>query len=699
MKKILLLTLTMVVVFALSGCALIPDDVLANMASFTEGIPFVGESLAAKLHTHDYSESKVLAEPDCLAAGRIKYICACGESKVEPYGEPLGHDNKAVFKIEPTCTEGGRAKYDCQRCHTVSSEDLEPLGHSYEKGEPSRFAYCERGCGNYTFTVGDNKYKDVIVYTFVDSDLDEFNVLFDELKAIIDAADAYDPELHAYEEGTPLHEDYLAMEAKYEELYDVLAYVATQCQIAEVEYHLDMDSEEKENNYDHVSEVRTELVSRFYSFSKPIYDSMYRDFYYYGMTEQEIMAFIFDSDAVSNPEYKALTDRNNEIQIAFNNLTKPEEDPEVLTLYAEFVANNKRMAEIMGYENYLEYAYENVYSREYTYQEVSEVVGYVKEHLVDVYCDIYDKYMYLTSSGGFSQADISDYYSQVLYSFFEDEKGNKTVNDYIDLMAFTSNPDKQITFSDEFNNLISDGNLFRGDYEGAYVTYLMDLELPIAYFGPGYDSPSTIVHEFGHYMNEIYNDSEYDQSYDLLEMHSQGNELLYLHFVKDQLTKNALELCESYQMLVMLDTVMAALAVDSFEQAVYTDTYTGTYSSEIMADGTITSDEYDKLYKGILIDFGTDDYQMAEYWRYVTINAPCYYVSYSVSALSVLQLYDMADDEGFDAAKDAYLKLFTYTDVDPEMNTEQILDYAGLLSFTDEELYVQLEEMVAEMVK
>jgi hypothetical protein len=76
----------------------------------------------------------------------------------------------------------------------------------------------------------------------------------------------------------------------------------------------------------------------------------------------------------------------------------------------------------------------------------------------------------------------------------------------------------------------------------------------------------------------------------------------------------------------------------------------------------------------------------------MTITSPCYYVSYSVSAISVLQLYEMAHTDGFDVAKDAYLKLFTYVDEDDEMTMEEILEYAGMLSFDNEELYVNLKE-------
>ena len=46
---------------------------------------------------------------------------------------------------------------------------------------------------------------------------------------------------------------------------------------------------------------------------------------------------------------------------------------------------------------------------------------------------------------------------------------------------------------------------------------------------------------------------------------------------------------------------------------------------------------------------------------------------------------------GFDVAKDAYLKLFTYVDENPEMTMEEILAYAGMLSYNDEELYVNLK--------
>ena len=79
----------------------------------------------------------------------------------------------------------------------------------------------------------------------------------------------------------------------------------------------------------------------------------------------------------------------------------------------------------------------------------------------------------------------------------------------------------------------------------------------------------------------------------------------------------------------------------------------------------------------------------------MTITSACYYVSYSVSALSVLQLYEIAHTDGFDTAKDAYLKLFTYVDENPDMTMEEILTYAGMCSFKDENLYIDLKNYLS----
>ena len=650
------------------------------------------ENTAALGHDFQVTEEK---QANCSKDGYVKSACAnCGETQEEVI-PATGHNFQVTSKTAATCNKDGVTKYKCKNCGYKKEEKSPKTGHNFEDFvEQSRLMRCTNDfCSYAKFADGNGKYKEVLVYSFSEEDLAEFDTIFNELDAIIKAAAPYDKTLHAYEEGSDTEAAYLVMEAKYEELYAILEYVTAQYQLAEIEYRVSM-SAAKEENYNYISDLRTELVADFYSFSGPIADSMFREYYYYGMTDEEILAFVLESDSVANEEYMALTKRNTEIELEFMEIRANADTSELIPdLYAEFVSNNNRIAQILGYDNYLEYAYENVYDRDYAPSDVAEIREYVKQYITPVFKKAYSRWDELVANVDFNGNSYLNYETYINESFFSNYVSNHMLNDYIDLLNFTSNPDKQITFSDAFNGLLGDGNLFRGNYQGAFVTSIYGLDIPVAYFGGGsYSSAFTVVHEFGHYMNEVYGGGKFSQSYDLLEMHSQGNELLFLAYLQSRLPEGSCDLVETYQLVNMLYTVMAALAVDTFEQAVYLDYYDGPAAATIMADGTITADEYDALYADIVKDLGAPEYLDSTYWRSVTIGSPCYYVSYSISALSVLQLYSTATLD-FDTAKDSYLKLFSYVDTYKSeeeyeyMTTEETLIYAGMYGFTDEEMY------------
>ena len=651
-------------------------------------------------HTHNFviSEEESKAAK-CIYSGIEVSYCSCGERQ-EIELEKLGHDMQFNIEVKPTCTLPGTTYYKCSRCEERSSTPIDAPGHAYDDApsEPSRVIVCKNeGCTSTKWADDNGKHDEALTFHFTAEDEAKINAKYDEVLAMIEAAPKYDAALHGYAETGALADEYATVDEAHTELYDLIEYAISQRQLAQVAYYCDMYNTELEETYSYMMDYHTEVVAKFYTLSRPFYDSCYRDYFYHGMTEEEIKAYLFDSDAVSNPEYTALKDRNNAIEIEFLDMTNPEVGDRLPILYAEFVENNNKMAKILGYDNYLEYAYENVYERDYTYVDVANLSEYVKTYLSPAFNSIYGKW---STISGYTEDDIKTYYTYIQDPFFASLKGNSSVNDYIDLFTFTSNPDKNISFSDEFNKLMGEGNMFRGNYEGAFVNKIYSVNLPIAYFGKGYDSCFTVVHEFGHYMNEIYNsdmDDEFEQSYDLLEMHSQGNEILYLYYIEnnDEMSEKAHELVRTYSLVNMLYSIMAGMTIDSFEQAVYLNKYEGTNADVIMADGKITYDEYDLLYTGICTNYGVAS-AIDGYWRNgMTITSPCYYVSYSVSSISVLQLYEMANTDGFDAAKDAYLKLFTYMDEDDEMTIEEIFNYAGLLSFKNEQLYMDLRKYLS----
>ena len=662
-------------------------------------IAFVLPLFGCKSHVHEFVLSEADSKPvTCTAAGLEVKVCSCGEKQETPI-EATGHNFQVVLDTPPSCTGKGSIDSKCANCGRMQYTNVDATGHNFEEtsSEPSRVRRClNAGCTECAWGEYEGKYTDELTFKFTEEDEAALEAKYQEIKALVEAAPKYDPELHGYAETGALAEEYAAVDALHSELYDMVEYVISQQMLSQIAYYCNMKDAALEETYAYMMDYRTNAIALFYTLSQPFYDSCYRDFFYYGMTEEEILAFLFDANAISNPEYTALKERNNAIEAEFLALSSSEQAAKLPELYAEFAANNNQMAQMMGYENYLEYSYENVRSRDYTYQEAAQLAEYAKTYLAPVLVKLYQAW---SGFSGVPEDVRALFQAQLSDSFFGSLSGNTLVNDYIDLMEFNSDPDRIISFSDEFNKLMSDGNMFRGDYEGAFVTTIASEKLPIAYFGKGYQDCFTVVHEFGHYMNEVYSgeiyaDSDYSQSYDLLEMHSQGNELLYLCYLEEysDYSQDALAMIRTYALINMLYASIAGFTIDSLEQAIYLDQYTGYGAEEIMADGTITADEYNELYNNICIDFGVQEL-LGGYWQYgMTITSPCYYVSYSVSAISVLQLYEVAKTEGFDTAKEQYLKLFTYVDEDPGMGVDDVLLYAGMLSFTDEQLYIQLDQ-------
>ena len=696
MKRILVLLLVLVLsCFAFASCDMLPEEVMDKLAPVLEKIGMAPEAD----HEHEFAfDSKV--DPTCTSEGKDIYKCACGETKTESIAK-IEHKYEQIGTTEPTCVEEGSRLYLCA-CGELKSEKYgEATGHNLaEFVEYSRMMPCTNaGCSYAVFPEGNGKYAEIIVYNpeLVAEYEASFDTIYAEIDAIIKAADKYDPALHGFVKDSDLYKANKAMEAKYEELLTILESITGQYQIAQLEYYLNLD-DATQTNFNHVSEVRTDMVSEFYSFAGPIAESMFREYYYEGMTDTEINAYVAESDAVSNPEYSALVKRNDEIESEYMLISNPESSSAVPVMYAEFVQNNKKIAELLGYENYLAYAYKEMYARDYSYTDVKTVYDNVKTYITPVFNAMYNNWYYNGKNNAtYGKGSFFEYYDQ-----------NKALNDYIDLLTIEGN--KTASFSDSFNSLMGDGLSFRGGKGGtAYVTslYGMDLDgsdLPIAYFSKGYENFFTVVHEFGHYMNEVYSENRYSQSYDLLEMHSQGNEMLFLAYLNNNpgaIATVGLKFLNDYQPLNMLFAVMNAIAVDAFEQAVYTDSYDGYNAEDIMdydADAGlyITADEYDLLFKSILDDLGIDpQWQSGGYWRNAVLRSPCYYVSYSISALAVLQLLPMGIED-FDAASDAYLKLFSYVDEyangGSAMTTVEILQYAGLNTFMDEELYQDINE-------
>ena len=77
---------------------------------------------------HEHSYKAVVTAPTCTEKGYTTHTCACGDSYVDSYLLPLGHDwGSGKVTKEPTATENGIKTYICARCGETKTEVI-PAG-------------------------------------------------------------------------------------------------------------------------------------------------------------------------------------------------------------------------------------------------------------------------------------------------------------------------------------------------------------------------------------------------------------------------------------------------------------------------------------------------------------------------------------------------------------------------------------------
>ena len=109
------------------------------------------ETIPVLPHTHSYKA--VVTAPTCTAKGYTTHICSCGDSYVDTYTDPLGHDLKDDAAVAATCTTAGTtAGKHCTRCdYKEGMETIAALGHAWDEGKVTKEA-TETTQGSMTYT-------------------------------------------------------------------------------------------------------------------------------------------------------------------------------------------------------------------------------------------------------------------------------------------------------------------------------------------------------------------------------------------------------------------------------------------------------------------------------------------------------------------------------------------------------------------
>lgn len=455
-----------------------------------------------------------------------------------------------------------------------------------------------------------------------------------------------------------------------EDLYDEFFRAVTYREIASIQNSIDVTDAYYIEEYSYSSDLVTEMNDAYNVLVRDILASPCGGTIKEEMTEEEIESFESYEDMTA--EQNALYSREQELILQYNEAAVSVYEVQYNSrtyetlgnIFLELVEVRQEIARSYGYSDYNEYCYAEVYGRDYSAEEALRLDEQVKRLISPVYTELYDNF--------FNNNYMS--YSKLnrIVAGMDIETQMEKVKSYLSQI----DPDMEDCFSFMERNHLYDLEYRTNKMDAGFTTFLYSYGVPFLFNQPGgyfYDLTS-LVHEFGHF-NSYYVNAEsafYAYDLDLAEIHSQGLEILYTEFYPDMLGGKYGAVATDYILLNLIDSVVAGCLYDEFQQEVYR-----------MENPTL--DDINELYTRLAVE-----YQYAYSWEGINCDwmsvshnyqNPLYYVSYSISALPALELWEIIQEDGFEAAADIYLELVSYGEV---YGYETTLEECGLTSpFTE----------------
>ena len=477
--------------------------------------------------------------------------------------------------------------------------------------------------------------------------------------------------------------DLEAFDSVYEAFETAFYHLAEQMTVASIVYYCNMKDTEAQDRHLSTNEMFRDLQNAYnVALQDLLVNSPYSDELFADWSEESKNELLNYSS-----EIMALRNAIDELEVQYNELdadTTYGYGEKVANYYKQIVILNNQLAAKFGYDNYYDYATERVYGRDYTAEDLTVYHEYVKKHiagkvgsLVDTWRTQYNK---LSSN-------------QELYKTFMERDFDAGEDNYV-MMYLESLGDTNmgVAMRDVFE---SENCVFADNpnsHPTAFQTWLYEAEKPFCLFGSSGQESTTIIHEIGHYYAAYTNDDIGD--YDLCETHSQTNEFLFMNYCSTKLSKSVYRTAMLYQLVNTCGTITLASIVDQFEQRVYS------LSSEEIENMTVA--DFDAImeeikaadeYAGVIKNF----IDPCEYWKRVVVSNPVYYVSYSVSAVSSLNIYAMALEDT-DAAYAAYMALVETEGID-EMGYVEALAAAGVMSPFTEDAHRNVATVIDKFLK
>ena len=459
-------------------------------------------------------------------------------------------------------------------------------------------------------------------------------------------------------------EDFDAFWQNNIEIYDLKNKLETAIEYCSYEFYMYGTSDIRDR-LDRLEDLLLEMEKWRNGLQRELYNSAFKSTYFGDATDEEIEALLEGDAPDEYYEYQAqMNDVLSEYSMTdyydMDNFERIEE------LYVSFVESAQYLAEYNGYDNYLEYLYQNSFGRSYDVALTDGFFELVVEYVIPAYYETRDAF-----HNDYAALSASD--KAIVDEFL---RGDAFLRGFDEFYAYekTIGGDYEEAFDELWRE---DGAFFISydNYYGAFTGYYPGSYDPCVYFSDGLHDIMTIVHEFGHYYDFTYSGS---CDYDLSETQSQGNELLYLAFLKNSgfYSDSVIKVIFEDKMRGYLQSVVLSSAVNEFEKMVYDD-------------DDFTFGEARGYVDEIIERMGleNDDFGVWSYWHVVAVDCAGYYISYATSLIGAFNIYKLASTD-FDAAVEAYKKLVDYWEYDIPDDIRSVYEYAGLKDVFTEDAFI-----------
>lgn len=430
------------------------------------------------------------------------------------------------------------------------------------------------------------------------------------------------------------------VQALYHQILTETDLLTTKANLSGVQYDADGGTPEAAALYRELSAQQTRLYDRCYQVLSVLAASPYADVLdedagegaaesllgYRGLTEEEALLY--------EEEDRLIQDYD---RVMGDSAPAEERYRAAGELYLQLVRLRTEQAQWAGYDDYAEYAYEALYTRDYGLEDAAELHELAKRYILPLQLRLLEE----TSEQELRALSVRS------------RMNGEEVLDAIQLFAEAFDREMRDTFRFLRAHHLYDIEYGENKLPTGYTVALPAYGSAFIFNCPygDYQDLSDTVHEFGHFF-ETFHCTQHDLwtafNIDVGEIDSQALELMFTEQAGELFGERYGEVYRSAVLYSILDSVLDGCLYDEFQTAAY-------------QNPEMTVEELNALFKELSEDYGYSYDSGTEEDPAWVENAhnfqnPLYFISYAASALSALDLWFLYLDHPREA-KEVYLEL------------------------------------------